>query len=653
MTESPPKHRLWLALILAASIVTFLPSLWNGYVLDDALVAEPIGPDGTVRPMVNELQSISDYFDSHYWRDIYTSSNLYRPVTKLSIALVHAVARRAAAVAQHLVNVLVHAACVWLVYRMVLALGLPSKCALVAALVFAIHAIHSEAVISIVGRAELLGFAFGAAAITLLARSWSSARRWPWLIGSGAALFLAFCSKENALPWAVFLPLFVAVRNRVAASRPVSVRQAALVPVVPLALFFALRAHALAPLPEPPPVYFQANPLAASDTLARVCSATMIWAYGLVKCVFPFRLAADYGPQVFDLATGPADLRFIGSALLLLGVLVGGLLAYRRRPVLFLASAAFLGFGFLTSNIPFAIGTIFAERLFYTPVLATCLLVAWWNSVAKTHEARVVITLVLVLWTGHSSSMAFRRNFDWRSNDTLALHDVRVHPRSVHLQTRASDAEWNRGNRDAAVARLEQATKLDPSFALAWANLSALQLLVGRPDAAETTARSGLEHAPEHMTGERAMLHTNLGLALRAKKQVGDAIAEFRAAVELEPRSVARRTRLLGAALGNVSNGQFEAMLDDARRSLPGHPAWGYYQARLDRLQNRNEAAKAVLERVVHGAPGYLDAVLLLAETVLDLGDKRRAQELAERVLAAPDRGLHARARAVMQRARR
>src|SRR5690606_38062430 len=86
--------------------------------------------------------------------------------------------------------------------------------ALVAALVFGVHALHSGPVAAIVGRGELLGFVAGAAMLLVYDRSLRTDDRRPRQLAAVAALAFLCCSaKENALPWLVFAPLYARVRG--------------------------------------------------------------------------------------------------------------------------------------------------------------------------------------------------------------------------------------------------------------------------------------------------------------------------------------------------------------------------------------------------------------------------------------------------------
>jgi hypothetical protein len=387
----------WLLLICLASFAVYAPSLSNGFAHDDNALARAMREDGTRNSMVAELRPIGDYFAANYWEGYGGhTSHLYRPITILSYALTNGLpggeaARPPGALPHHLINVLLHVWAVLLVFSMVRVLA-PGRQALVAALVFGLHAIHSEVVAGIVGRAELFGFCFGAQAVLLFhggnaareaaaggqSRSTGQIIR---LIGCAALLFLAFCSKESALAWSAFLPVFAIahVWTRFPREplgkilgRPLLLTGAVAVP--PIVLFLLLRAQALADMPEKDFVNYLSNPLYFTDSATRVLTGMAIWGYGLYKSLFPFSLVSDYGPVTFQLISSPLHWHFLLVLLAVLalgGWLAAGLLLARRHPLLFLSAASFLGFSVTTSNVPLAIGTIFGERLYYTPSLGS------------------------------------------------------------------------------------------------------------------------------------------------------------------------------------------------------------------------------------------------------------------------------------------
>ena len=104
----------------------------------------------------------------------------WRPVTTSSFAVNYALHGLAPA-GYHVVNVALHAAVCMLLLSVCAALGIAVATSLIAALLFAAHPVHTEAVASVVGRAELLAAAafFLAADRSAGAGARAAARSWP------------------------------------------------------------------------------------------------------------------------------------------------------------------------------------------------------------------------------------------------------------------------------------------------------------------------------------------------------------------------------------------------------------------------------------------------------------------------------------------
>jgi hypothetical protein len=524
-----------LGLILALTAALYAPSLRNGFTYDDAYVAASTHPSGQPNPLIAESQPLLEYFRSHYWKGEHEARVEYRPVTILSYAWTYrAFGRSAAAEAlpQHALNVLLHLLATALVYRLVRAARARRSAALLAALVFGVHAVHSEVVASVVGRAELLAFSFGALALLL---ALGQGRGCVWR-GAAAALclFLAFGAKESALAWVAFMIAMGLVRalrsnptRSVAAALAVAAWRAALVAVVPLAAFLALRAAVLAALPEPPPVAsFDANPLAYVPWLERVLSALMIQGVALGKILLPLHLASDYGRAVFELLRSPLDPRFLLAAAALTALAVAGLASIRRAPPLFLAAVAFLGFGFPTSNLLVPIGTIFAERLLYAPSLGLSFaLAAIWGALAGSARwRRIGFALVLALWLCLCGALILQRNAAWRSNAALYTTDADSQPRSVKLNVLAADVYRERGETERQFEHLARAFAFDRQPARSWLRL-ALHLLQQRSwSEAEEAARRGAEAATGRAVAYRFQLAWVRAESLRASGRAEPAV---------------------------------------------------------------------------------------------------------------------------------
>src|SRR5262249_11811564 len=133
----------------------------------------------------------------YWWPFIQTP--LYRPATTFSYLLNYSVLGSAdRPLGYHVVNLLLHAANVWLVFGLAMRIGRRTWPAILLAALWAVHPLGTEAVTNIVGRADLLA-AFGVLAsfyTYLAAGDATSTRRLAWMTLSVMAMTIAVFSKE-------------------------------------------------------------------------------------------------------------------------------------------------------------------------------------------------------------------------------------------------------------------------------------------------------------------------------------------------------------------------------------------------------------------------------------------------------------------------
>jgi tetratricopeptide (TPR) repeat protein len=151
--------------------------------------------------------------------------------------------------------------------------------------------------------------------------------------------------------------------------------------------------------------------------------------------------------------------------------------------------ASFLGLGFITSNLAFATGTIFAERLYYAPSLGVCALVAFgFDRLLSVQPRRLAPALgVACIWALGSVSVVLARNGAWRDSATLFLVEARNQPRSADMLVKAAGVLRAVGEADAdrqAIAYLERALALVAEYPHALRERAALHLRRGAFDRA-------------------------------------------------------------------------------------------------------------------------------------------------------------------------
>ena len=204
-TVRPGLGRGGLALLLALAVTPYLNTLRNDLVYDDrALVTEN-----------QQVRTLDPRSLLHPSLDRY-AVEWYRPLTIYSLAITYALGGLDP-IAYHVGNLLSHAASVWLLSGIALAVLRRRAPALIAAALFAVHAIHVEAVAPASGRADLLSALF----VLLTWRLALNAGRRPTPgrgAMAGAAAFAGVLAKESAIvAWPAALGGFRPVFSNLAA----------------------------------------------------------------------------------------------------------------------------------------------------------------------------------------------------------------------------------------------------------------------------------------------------------------------------------------------------------------------------------------------------------------------------------------------------
>ncbi len=413
------------ALVVALlAVVVYANSLSNGFAYDDDFIIK-------MRGLVHGLGSFPELLTVPYWPPGFFAG-LYRPLLLLSFAVDWAI-WDGDPFGFHLVNVALHVVASVLVLVFLRRL-FPWWAALVGALIFAAHAVHTEAVANIVGRGELLVAIFALVACLIYMRG---AGRGHLSAGTVALIatcfFLASLTKElgvviPGLLLATDLPLVARrragdLRTFVRIRLPLFVTLAAV-----LALVFAARWLALGiPLESQPDRLF-----AIDDSYAtRLFTMSRVWPRYFELLLFPLDLSADYSPAVILPASGPTPLGLFGLLLVLL-ILVLAVLWFQRAPEFSLA-VAWAGITLLpVSNLVIMAEIILAERTLYLPSVAVSVIAAMALSKASRRRRRW-LSLAFLVWVAVFSVVTVRRNPVWNSTDTVFEDLRRRHPESSRL----------------------------------------------------------------------------------------------------------------------------------------------------------------------------------------------------------------------------
>ncbi len=572
-------------IILALSLLVFCNTLGNELVWDDQVVIAK-------NPLVASLD-VRGIFSTAYWYPDPKLTDLYRPVTVLSFAFNHKIGGVAPFI-YHLTNVILHALNSVLAFLLLRRLTRNRSLSLAAALIFALHPIHSEAVAWVSGRAELLACFFMLSAwwvsLTDASAGPSQARGSAFLRWVAAAVLylLALLSKESAL---VFLPVvwifraasFQSVQAR-DSQRPEGVKKSEPRPLGsgpsdpamrdPLAYargsVFFRRFPALGNILRPIDLSFVAaavcmiglriatlgqagpktadtvpyveNPLAFSPLTTRVLTSVKLLGLYFCKMAWPLRLSSDYSFNQVPVAAFTNPIFWITLAVLTFCLI----LAVRTRFSSWIAGGILATCAGLSMvlNLLFPTGTLFAERLAYFPLLgfsvATASLI---NHPRVRHflslPAPALLAALLVLFFVRT----YERNHEWKDNRTVFFAMVRTAPESVKAHTLAG---LSMAEQQPSVARqhFEKALQIYPEYLQARLGLAQVEINLKSYVRAETVLQDALRQDPNSREALQALAIAYRGigkfdLALQTCDQIlaghsGDPLALTERAIALE-----------------------------------------------------------------------------------------------------------------------
>ena len=421
-----------------------------------------------------------------------------------------------------------------------LGLTQPLRFGLIAAGLWAVHPLSTEAVSYVTGRSEqLVGTFYLLACERWLA--WLEDEDRNALAQAWGVFVLAAFTKEVAvtLPVAFVLLELVLVREgRVRALR----WRGHLPALVLLAAFFALRWWLYGALTSP------IAPLRAWDVQLWT-QAEVLWRYvGLSVLPVGQTIFHDYPETGLTLRSGMA---LAG----LLGLTVFALSRLRRAPILALAWLWFLLVLLPSTAIP--LKETLAEHRAYLSLLGLC----WAAAAALERLGRLhasvqtgVLLVACVLGTHN-------RNRAWATEVAIWGEAAVRSPDSAEAWYGLGDAHRLAGNAKASIASYRQALALDEGVLDAWTNLGIVLVQTGQSVEAEKAWKEALRRSPTYCKA-----HNNLALLYARQDRLDLAVREFRTSLQYCPEDLTAfyfLGRLYEEKLGELDKAveQYQAIL--------------------------------------------------------------------------------------------
>jgi Flp pilus assembly protein TadD len=330
--------------------------------------------------------------------------------------------------------------------------------------------------------------------------------------------------------------------------------------------------------------------------------------------LWPHPLALDYGTS-----TVHGFFSALPYGLVIAPLVVGTVVALRRRPALGFCGAWFFAILAPSSSVvPVATQTM-AEHRMYLPLAALLVLATVGLHACCGRRALGVLGLLGIAL----GTLTVARNADYRSELSIWSDTVAKHPENPRAQHAAGINLFRSGQLPEAIAHFEAVLRLDPRNPQAHNDLAVALAQSGRLPEAVSEYEAALSSDPNF-----AEAHHNLANALIAEGREAEATAHDETAVRLKP-DYAEAHYNLGNALAHA--GRYAEAAVHLRRTVELKPtlAEAHNNLGIVLMELRQpEAAIAAYQSALRLKPDYADAHYNLGRAFLRL--ERPSEATAE-----------------------
>ena len=622
------KDRFIVPSLFLLALVCYANTLTNGFVYDDKLQV-------LNNPYVKSWRYLPQIFGTTVWSFVGAAgdTNYYRPLMTFTYLVLWKMFGDLP-FGYHLLNILLNALVVALVYYSGISLFRQRGIAAVAAALFAVHPVHTETVNWIAAVPDLEATLLVLTAFFLYIRR--PVMNLGTRIGVAVCYAAAMMAKEPALmlaPLLVFYEHFVREGHE---DRSLAQKTTQYIPVCLVGFsYLVLRSFLLgnlAPVLQHPQLTWP-RAIYSSFSLLIEYAWLLVW---------PQRMSAFH---VFHESTGPWEPRvLLGVALVLAGILF---LAY------FLKTQPELAYGVLWVGVTLApvlnarwmASNVLTERYLYLPSVGFCWIVGWlakaaWDSATRATTAKSALRCALCLGGVVVFALAvtktLRRNRVWRDDLTLYTTTLVTDPDSYVMHLNLGSTYFEQGDQKRAEAELNRALALKPHSVNVLNALGCLYLDQGLLDQADRLFVEALALKPQWTD-----VHLNHGRVLEKRGRNQEALAEFRKAVETGPVSPYAHLYLAQALVSQGDDGVGEL---EFRKSLELGPTLvgQHGLANLLVRQGRLQEAETLLRKITAEYPFDSVSHLQLAKLLEQANKHQEALKEYQAVLQNDPRNTEA-----------
>ncbi|MBA3649070.1 MAG: tetratricopeptide repeat protein [Chitinophagales bacterium] len=550
--------------VILLSFLFYGNSIWNGYALDDGLV---LRDNAFVQRGISGIPDILSH-DSFYG-SIGQSKNLsggrYRPLSLVSFAIENSFFGNGPAM-HHLINVLLYALTGVVLLVLLRKFILPGFQigAFCASILFVIHPVHSEVVANIKSRDEIFSLLFLLLNLYFLLLYINQTHKIKHFIFSVIFYFLALFSKENGFTFLFIIPLtlyFFAKESWLRIFRLT-------IPFLLVAVFYVLIRISLLGFQNNEIKSVLDNPFVLATPLQKYATVLLVYLKNLHLLFSPYYLTYDY-------SFNQIPYQSFASPLVLLSLIIhASLIGYaiyklKSKDLVSYCILFYLASIFIVSNLLFNIGAPMAERFLFQPSISFVIIVVEilrravmklnWRMAVQSGVAVALTFIVVIL----SAIKVISRNTDWKSDETLFLHDVKLSSGSaranayagvalVHNSDQVTEQAQKISDLKTSIGYFKKSIVIQPGFITPWLNIGVAYVRLDSTEKAEAAWNKARAIDPDDGNLKEydkylANYHYKKGMTEGTSQNFDASITEFLTAVRYAPNDAEGWYNLGGA----------------------------------------------------------------------------------------------------------
>lgn len=437
-------------ILFSLSFILYINTIGNEYILDDISVISENRFTNQGFAGIGKILTTNMFegFMENYSADL--PGGRYRPLSQVTFAIEYQFFGDNPAVG-HFGNIVLFALTPVMIFLVLLRMLEPSydddkidylhSIPFLAALLYAVHPIHTEAVANIKGRDEIMAMLLVLTSFYYFLKYFDFENK-KYLYSSLIIYFLALLSKENAITYMAVFPLsLVMFRNKNFSDSFKSIIPFLIVSVV----FILIRQSIVGSAKELEVPELMNEPFMAMNFVEKYFTIFVTLLLYLKLLFIPYPLTFDYYPYHIP-KYGLDNFEPYLAIIIYLGLIYYAFRTFKTNKVISFSILYFIITISIVSNLLISIGTFMNERFLFMPSLAVSIALAYY--LTKLTELNInmrnVAIGILAVVSISYSYITIDRNATWKDAFTLFTTDVKTSENSAFGNFAAGGQYYNK-----------------------------------------------------------------------------------------------------------------------------------------------------------------------------------------------------------------